>query len=275
VCLPELNGRWKRLTVAPEDAVFSNLLPSANVDGMRKTLILAAALSTAVGTRTSGQCPRTSLSARPADTAAIPFEGEIEQFEASDKTSPPAKGGVVFVGSSSIALWPNLKGDFPGVNVVQRGFGGSELWEVVDYAPRIVLPYCPRRIVLYAGDNDLAAGRSPEQILTDYQNFVELVRGTLPDTKIAFVAIKPSGSRWALADKMRRTNELVRRYSATNPGLVFIDAFTPMLGANGAPRQDFFVADSLHMNASGYALWRDLLAPFVYGRDSLRGKVRN
>jgi GDSL-like Lipase/Acylhydrolase family len=275
VCLPEVNGRWKRLTGAFKDAVFSNLVCRANVDGMRKTLILGAALSIAIGTRTSGQCGPPALSVRAPDTAIVPFEDEIKQFEASDKANPPRIGGVVFVGSSSIRLWPNLQGDFPGVNVIQRGFGGSELWEVVDYTPRIVLAYCPKRIVLYAGDNDLAAGRSPEQILSDYRTFVELVRGSLPAAKIGFVAIKPSGSRWALADKMRRANELVRDYSATVPGLVFIDAFTSMLGPNGAPRADFFVADSLHMNARGYALWRDLLAPFVYGSDSVRIEVRN
>jgi lysophospholipase L1-like esterase len=241
---------------------------------MRTALVVAAALSVCVGARTSGQCAPGLLTPR-ASAASAPFEDEIAQFEASDKVSPPAKGGVVFVGSSSIRLWPNLKADFPGVNVVQRGFGGSELWQVVDYAPRIVLPYCPKRIVVYAGDNDLAAGRTPEQVLDDYKDFVALVRGSLPQTRIAFVAIKPSGSRWALADKMRRTNQLVRNYSSRDPKLAFIDAFTPMLGRDGAPRGDLFVADSLHMNARGYAVWRDLLTAFVYGRDNDGARVHH
>src|SRR3954471_13031562 len=132
---------------------------------MRAPLLLATTLSLCLVGRASSQCAPAAAHATATTTANVPFEDEIEQFEAADKANPPRKGGVVFVGSSSIRLWPNLKADFPGVNVVQRGFGGSELWQVVNCAPRIVLPYCPTRIVLYAGDNDLAAGRSPEQIL--------------------------------------------------------------------------------------------------------------
>jgi lysophospholipase L1-like esterase len=242
---------------------------------MRSTLLLAAALSACLGNGAAAQCARPAIPVRSSAAANVPFEDEIEQFEASDKVSPPQQGGVVFVGSSSIRLWPNLKADFAGVNVVQRGFGGGELWQVVDYAPRIVVPYCPQRIVVYAGDNDLAAGRSPEQILKDYQDFVSLVHRSLPETRIAFVGIKPSGSRWALAEKMRKANELVRAYSSTQPGLVYIDAFTPMLGRDGRPRAELFVADSLHMNARGYAIWRDLLTPFVYNRDPARVKARD
>jgi lysophospholipase L1-like esterase len=242
---------------------------------MRPTLVLATALSLCTTSHALGQCAPAPAHAITATTANVPFEDEIEQFEAADRASPPDSGGVVFVGSSSIRLWPNLKADFPGVNALQRGFGGSELWQVVNYAPRIVLPYCPKRIVLYAGDNDLAAGRAPEQILKDYQDFVALVHGSAPHARIAFVGIKPSGSRWALADKMRRTNQLVRDYSSTDPRLVYIDAFTPMLGRDGRPRPDLFVADSLHMNAAGYALWRDLLAGFVYGRDPIHSKAHD
>ena len=245
------------------------------VDAMGQTLVLAIGLSLCLASRAPSQCVPASAKTRVSTAANVPFEDEIEQFEAADKTNPPAKGGVLFVGSSSIRLWPNLKADFPGANVLQRGFGGSELWQVVHYVPRIVLPYCPKRIVVYAGDNDLAAGRSPEQILKDYRDFVGVVHRSLPSTSIAFVAIKPSASRWALAEKMRRTNQLVRDYSFRDPRLVYIDAFTPMLGPNGRPRPDFFVADSLHMNAAGYALWRDLLTAFVYGREPIHAKAHD
>lgn len=170
---------------------------------------------------------------------------------------------MLFVGSSSIRLWSALEADFPSVDVLQRGFGGSELSDVVHYAPRIVLPYQPRLIVLYAGDNDLAAGKSPAAVFRDYQAFVALVRRALPETRIAFIAIKPSGARWALVEQMRAANALVRRYAATDPRLLYVDVFTPMLGPDGMPREELFVADRLHMNARGYALWCDLLVPIV------------
>ncbi len=172
---------------------------------------------------------------------------------------------MLFVGSSTIRLWPNLAGDFPNVAVVQRGFGGSELDEVIYYAPRIVLPHRPRLIVLYAGDNDLASGKSPETVLQDYKTFVALVRRALPETRVAFISIKPSGDRWALVDKMRRANALVRDNTATDPRLIYVDAFTPMLGADGLPRTELFLEDKLHMNAQGYALWRGLLEAMVSG----------
>jgi lysophospholipase L1-like esterase len=241
---------------------------------MRSTGVLLTTFFVCAAARANGQCPPQSTQLQDSAARRGPFEDEIESFEASDKIDPPAKGGIVFVGSSSIRLWPNLATDFPGVNVVQRGFGGSELWQVVNYAPRIVLPYSPARIVLYAGDNDLAAGRSPEQILNDYQNFVALVHRALPTTRIAFVSIKPSGARWALVDKIRRANRLVREYSSSDPTLTYIDVFAPMLRDDGLPRRELFAADSLHLNPIGYALWRNLLESFVYGKPPVAIRAR-
>jgi len=201
-----------------------------------------------------------------ATVSASGFADEIAAFEATDRRNPPPLGGVLFVGSSSIRLWPSLADDFPGVSVVQRGFGGSEISDVVHYAPRIVVPYKPRLVVFYAGDNDLNAGESPESVLRDYRSFVELVWRSLPETRIAFVSIKPSGSRWALVDKMRKANELIRAYSAQDPRLSYVDVFTPMLGPDGKPREELFVADRLHLSEQGYALWRQILLPVVSSR---------
>lgn len=228
---------------------------------MRPTFLLAAALSLALGVRSAAQCP-------PPRPAALvgepePFEGEIAQFEAADSINPPPGRAVLFVGSSSIRMWPNLKEDFPTVDVLQRGFGGSTLDQVDHYAPRIVLPYCPRLIVLYAGDNDLAEGRTPEQILSDFKTFVGLVRRPLPSTRIVFVAIKPSTARLTLLDRMRTANALIRNYVDTDSTLTYVDVFTPMLGPSGLPRGELFQSDGLHMNAQGYAIWRDLLQPVV------------
>jgi lysophospholipase L1-like esterase len=228
---------------------------------MRSTLLLVAALSAGLGVRTPAQCPPRPPA--PLVGEPQPFEDEIAQFEAADRISPPAKGIVLFVGSSSIRVWPNLKADFPNIDVLQRGFGGSTLDQVDHYAPRIVLPYCPRLIVLYAGDNDLAEGRTPEQILADFKTFVGLVRPAMPKTRIIFVAIKPSTARVALLDKMRAANALVRQYIGTDPSLTYVDVFTPMLGPTGVPRGELFQPDGLHMNAHGYAIWRGLLQPLV------------
>jgi lysophospholipase L1-like esterase len=230
---------------------------------MRSSFLLAIGLTAGLGVRSPAQCPSPDQRPSAIVREPQPFEDEIAQFEADDRLSPPPRNPVVFVGSSSIRVWPNLKADFPGVDVLQRGFGGSTLDQVDHYAPRIVLPYCPRMIVVYAGDNDLADGRTPEQILTDFKAFVGLVRRPMPKTRIVFVSIKPSTARVTLLDKMRETNALVRQYIAADPSLTYVDVFTPMLGSTGLPRRELFQSDGLHMNAQGYAIWRELLQPVV------------
>ena len=191
------------------------------------------------------------------------WEPEIVAFEASDRINPPHPGGVVFVGSSSIRLWQTLQNDFPGVPVLNRGFGGSVLTDVLVFANRIVVPYKPRVVVLYAGDNDLAAGRTPEQVFADFKEFVAIVHRGLPSTRVAFIAIKPSILRESIIDKGRATNQLIRDYIATDPRLAYVDVFTPMLDSSGHPRRELFLEDGLHMNAKGYAIWRDLVAPVI------------
>ena len=224
-------------------------------------LLFLVALSL-VATGSYGQTTATQQSAVAVQSVGR-WESEIRAFEDADRTDPPRSGGVLFVGSSSIRLWPDLQADFPGVNVIQRGFGGSQIDDVVNYAPRIVIPYKPTLVVLYAGDNDLAAGRAPEEIFKDYKSFVSIVRKALPSTKVAYVSIKPSGDRWALAAKMRATNSLIQNYAAKDSMLAFVDVFTPMLGPDGKPREELFAVDRLHMNRDGYAIWRELLTPIV------------
>jgi lysophospholipase L1-like esterase len=206
----------------------------------------------------------TDVGIMPAPATASAFEPEIAAFEARDRVDPPPRGGIVFVGSSSIRLWPDLTSVFPAVSVLNRGFGGSTLPDVIYFAPRIVLPYAPREVVLYAGDNDLAAGRTPEQVLGDYTAFVRLVRRTLPAARIIFISIKPSPSRWALAEPTRAANALIARAIARDTLATFVDVFAPMLGASGRPRPELFQADSLHMTPAGYALWRARLAPLIH-----------
>ena len=200
-----------------------------------------------------------------ADPALDPtrFEADIRAFEAADRASPPPLGGVVFVGSSSIKNWTDVATDFPGVPVLNRGFGGSTLADVVYYANRIVLPYHPRLVVLYAGDNDMVEGRTPEQVLGDYRAFVARLRSVWPAARVVFVSIKPSPSRRMYIDRVRETNQLIRSETARDTLQAYIDVFTLMLDATGQPRPELFLADSLHMTRTGYLLWRALLTSVV------------
>jgi lysophospholipase L1-like esterase len=194
------------------------------------------------------------------------FEAEIRAFEAADRASPPPLGGVVFVGSSSIKNWNDVAADFPGVPILNRGFGGSTLADVVYYADRTVLRYRPHIVVLYAGDNDLAEGRTPARVLDDYRAFVARLRSSLPGTRLAYVSVKPSPSRRAYIERMRETNQRILAEIARDNLQTFVDVFSPMLDANGRPRAELFLADSLHMTRAGYLLWRALLAPIVHSQ---------
>jgi lysophospholipase L1-like esterase len=194
---------------------------------------------------------------------AEPFAPQIAAFARADARAMPAPGGILFLGSSSIAFWSTLAADFPGLPVINRGFGGSTIADSVRYADRIVLPYEPRIIVFYAGDNDLAAGRSPRQVLADFRALVRVVHARLPRTRILFISIKPSIARWGLIGKTREANALVRAYTRTSPQLGFVDIFPAMLGADGKPRPELLLADGLHMTRAGYAIWRDAVAPYL------------
>ncbi|HMC55734.1 MAG TPA: SGNH/GDSL hydrolase family protein [Gemmatimonadaceae bacterium] len=197
--------------------------------------------------------------------SAAQFASEIAAFDSADRANPPAQGGVVFTGSSSIRLWPNLAADFPGVTVSNRGFGGSTLPDVSFYIPHTVLPARPRLIVVYAGDNDLASGRTPAQIADDYRMFVRRARRALPGTRIVYVSIKPSPSRWSLAAGMCEANALIAAEIAHDSLAAFVNVFDAMLGPTGYPRAELFQDDSLHMTAAGYVIWRDRLAPVLSG----------
>jgi lysophospholipase L1-like esterase len=191
------------------------------------------------------------------------FEAEIAAFEAADRARPPAPGGIVFVGSSSFRMWTSLAAAFPGQRVVNRGFGGSTLPEVLHAAPRIVLPHRPATVALYAGDNDLDEGRTPAQVLGDYRAFAALLRAGLPGVRIVVVSIKPSPARWALAAAAREANALLAAEIARDPRARFVDVFTPMLGADGLPRPELYTEDRLHMTPAGYGIWRAALAPVL------------
>ena len=200
----------------------------------------------------------------PEQVSKADWEQDMQRFAAQDAASPPPRHGVVFVGSSSIRLWETLAADFPGVPVINRGFGGSELRDSTFYADRIVIPYAPRQIVLYAGENDLQMGRTPQQVVADFRTFVERVRRDLPKVRIAYISNKPSPLRAGLLEAQRQANALIKT-EAARLHVDYIDVFTPMLDANGQPRGELFVEDRLHMNRAGYELWRQKVAPYLTG----------
>lgn len=217
-------------------------------------LILAACASTAATPEGSPQVP--------GQLSSTAFEQDMQQFAMADAASPPPENGVLFIGSSSIRLWDGLAADFPGITVINRGFGGSELRDSTYYADRIIAPYAPRKILIYAGDNDLSSGRSPQQLREDFRAFVSRVRRDLPKVEIAYIAVKPSPSRAHLFEAQRLANALI----AADAGALdveFIDIFTPMLDATGKPREELFLEDRLHMNRAGYEIWRNVIAPYL------------
>ena len=187
----------------------------------------------------------------------------IDAFTTADQTNPPPRDAVVFVGSSSIVRWASLQKDFPGVKAVNRGFGGSELADSVYYADRIVIPYQPRIVVLYAGENDLQNGRAPEAVFADFKAFVAKVHAALPKTRIVYIAIKPSPSRVKIKDHVVRANDLIAAACARDPRLAFADVYTPMLTITGEMRPELFVKDMLHLNEAGYALWTPIVARYL------------
>ncbi|MCW7536586.1 SGNH/GDSL hydrolase family protein [Aquabacterium sp. A7-Y] len=196
---------------------------------------------------------------------ASPWDESFAAFERADRDRPPPPGGVVFVGSSSIRLWGGLEQQFelPPV-VLKRGFGGSTMRDCAEHVQRLVMPYKPRLVVVYAGDNDLAQGRTPEQVLASFEAFVAAVRRELPETRIAYVSIKPSPSRSRLLEQARRTNALIELYSRRAEAVDYIDVFSAMLGPDGQPRPELFAADALHLNEAGYSLWKTVIGAHLH-----------
>lgn len=188
------------------------------------------------------------------------WKSAITAFEEADKARLPAEGGVLFVGSSTVRMWSSLAQDFSEWPVViNRGFGGSTMAECRLLVRELVLRYRPRHVLVYAGDNDLAMGRTPLQVMEDFAAFAGTVRSTLPQARISFISIKPSPSRAQLLPQVQLTNEMVAAYLRTQANVDYIDTYSPMMDAQGRPRAELFLKDQLHMNAEGYRLWHDVI----------------
>jgi lysophospholipase L1-like esterase len=193
----------------------------------------------------------------PPPRVADPFakwEKSIVAIEKRLRANPPRPGAVFFAGSSSIVLW-DLKKWFPDRDFVKVGFGGSVIRDSTHFAQRILTPYKPGTIVFYAGDNDVAQNRTPEEVLADFKAFVVAIRADNPSCRVLFIPIKPSLARWKLFDAQKQANGLVREFCSRENRLGYIDIVPLMLGAGGTPDPSLFVKDGLHLSEKGYEIW--------------------
>jgi hypothetical protein len=195
----------------------------------------------------------------------FPFANEIKAFKHQDSISFPPKDGILFIGSSSIRKWTDLEQRFAGQPIIRRGVGGCELWQVVDYyTPYILFPYHPRKIFIYAGENDIAAGKSSTFVFEEFQKLWEMINRQLPGAKIYFMSIKLSPSRAKYFGESTKANELIKNYLANKPNSAFIDVGSAILKDNSSmPDSSLFQSDYLHLNSKGYDRWQKVLQPFV------------
>jgi lysophospholipase L1-like esterase len=189
------------------------------------------------------------------------WQSSLDAFAKADNERLPASDGVLFVGSSTIRMWTSLSDDFRQVPVIiNRGFGGSTMADCNHFVRELVIRYRPKQVLVYAGDNDLAEGRSPADVRDSFAKFVRSVRAELPEARISYISIKPSPSRVELLPKIRQTNALISDYVHSLQDVRYIDIFQPMLNAEGQPRPELFQPDQLHLNEAGYRLWKSIIA---------------
>ncbi|MEP7257280.1 MAG: GDSL-type esterase/lipase family protein [Flavitalea sp.] len=196
----------------------------------------------------------------------LPFAADITGFEQADKASFPPANAIVFVGSSSFTMWKDVADYFPGYTIINRGFGGSTLNDVIRYTDKIIVPYKPKQIVIYCGDNDIAAGSGSVTSADVLERFVQLftiIRKDLPSAAIAFVAIKPSPSREKYLPIVIDANNKIKDFLSRQDHSAFIDVYYPMLDAGGKPRKELFLEDMLHMKPAGYVIWQKEIQPFL------------
>jgi len=218
--------------------------------------LLLTSLGSAAMTARAGQSPHA-----PHDFSQ--WEKDIAAFEAADRTNPPPKDAILFVGSSTIVRWATLQEDFPKQRVINRGFGGNQIVDSTHFADRMIFPYRPRMIFLRAGGNDIHSGKTPEQVFQDFKDFVTTIHAKLPNTEIVYISLAPSIARWDEREPTETLNALVKAYVKTNRRLKYIETYDTTLDAKGQPRPELFVEDKLHFSPEGYRLLVERVGPFV------------
>jgi lysophospholipase L1-like esterase len=204
----------------------------------------------------------TTLQAQVADPDPMRFDSVFTRFAAWDAQNAVPEDGILFVGSSSIVRWSTAE-SFPGLPVINRGFGGSQASDVLPWLEEAVLQYDPAVVVYYEGDNDASAGKKADQIFADIREFSEGVLAHDPVTRVVILSVKPSPLRWAQWPEMQATNALIREYADSRPTVEYVDVGTPMLGTDGQPMPHLYVQDRLHMTPAGYEIWNRVVGPVL------------
>ena len=236
---------------------------------MRRILAIgfaACALVVLSGCAAKAPARKVRAASQPSTARAHDFarwEKEIAAYEAMDRKTPPPKGAILFVGASSIRRWKSLAADFPGHKVINRGFGGSEIEDSTHFAERIIFPYEPKMIFLRAGGNDIHGGKSVEEAFDDFKAFVRKVRTKLPKTPIVYISISPAPARWEEHEKNKELNALIEGYALERPGMRYVETYDMVLGEDGKPRAELFVADQLHFNEEGNKLMAERVRPYL------------
>jgi len=199
----------------------------------------------------------------PVNPGPKKWEKTIAAFEAADKVTPPPAQGIEFVGSSTMVKWKTLQEDFAGLPVFNRGFGGSQSSDVLHYFDRVILPYKPKTIVFYAGDNDLALGQTPAQVIGTWKKLMTRIIETLPETKVIYLSIRPSVKRESLIGQQKEVNKGIKALIEGQKNVQFVDLFPALLGSDGKARADLLVADMLHLNAEGYKVLTSIVHPLL------------
>ncbi len=198
-----------------------------------------------------------------AQEVEYPFAADIRHFKELDRENPPPLQAILFAGSSSFTLWKDVQDYFPDFTIINRGFGGSTLPDLIRYADDIIFPYFPKQIVIYCGENDLASCDTilPELVAARFISLFTLIRSQLPDVKITYISMKPSPSRWNLADRFVMANQLIREFIESRSNAGFVDIWDKMLNEDDLPDPGLFLDDMLHMNAKGYRVWQASIQP--------------
>ena len=204
------------------------------------------------------------LTATAQTTSTIPFQAEIDVFIKKDSIAMPAANSILFVGSSSFNYWKDISNYFPGYPIINRGFGGSSLTDLIYFNKETILKYKPKQIYIYCGENDIAASDTitPQIVFERFKTLYTIIRNHLGNNiPVMYVSIKPSVARWSMEDKFVTANSLIRNFINKQKQTQFLDVHSAMLDTNGEVYKDIFIADKLHMNAKGYAIWQKIIAP--------------
>lgn len=207
----------------------------------------------------------TSFSSVLAQGGPAPFWNDIKKFKSNDSINHPPENAILFIGSSSFTMWKGLQDSFPAYTVINRGFGGSTLTDLLYYENEIIFPYKPKQIVIYCGENDIASSDSVtgEIVLSRFRQLYKDIREEYPNVMISYVSMKPSPSRWFMRERLIRGNSLINRFLDDEPNSHFINIWDAMIGPDGNPKDDLFIKDMLHLNAKGYALWKQIIEPYL------------